>query len=388
MISYNKTWLLNRKLQNELSKDLKHGLITSEEFNAAKEKYPDGFYSPNLVIRIGLFILTCIIVQFSFGLVSLMLDGSQIIDTLGWLFFLGIVSYIGLEISVNKSNHYRSGIDDALLFLSACLFIYSFGILFSRGDHDMYYLWMSGLTFLLTVYLTLRFADVLMALTCIVSFFAFIFFSWTKIVPGLSTVPFVMMLVSGLTYWLAYAYSKRKEFVIYENCLIVIQIVCLGALYAAGNFYIVQTLSNQMTRQSKPIAFGAIFWVWTVLLPFVYIYFGIKKKDVILLRIGLLLIAAAAVTFRTYYHILPLDVTLTIAGIIILGVVYALMKYLKTPKHGFTAKELDNAHMMDHLKIESLLVAETFANAPSAPANNGVEFGGGDFGGGGSSGGF
>jgi len=43
---------------------------------------------------------------------------------------------------------------------------------------------------------------------------------------------------------------------------------------------------------------------------------------------------------------------------------------------------------MDHLKIESLIIAETFSQTPQAPANEGVKFGGGDFGGGGSSGGF
>lgn len=387
MISYNKTWLLNSRLLNEAEKDFKHGLITDAERMVVKEKYPVGFYTPNLLIRIGLFILTCFVVGFANGLLSLMAMSSGVIESFGWLLFLGLLSYLALELMIREKHHYRSGVDDALLFVSSCLFAGSFGIMILRAN-DMNYLWMSALIFLLTTYLMLRFADMLMALACIVSFFAFIFFSWTKIVPGLTTVPFIMMLVSGLTYWLVYAYSKRKEYVIYENCLIVAQIVSLAALYAAGNFYVVQTLSNEMTGQAKPIAFGAIFWVWTIALPFVYLWFGIKKKDVILLRISLLLIAAAAITFRTYYHILSLDVTLTIVGAVILGIVYALMKYLKTPKHGFTAKELDDAHMMDHLKIESLLIAETFTNAPSAPTNKGVEFGGGDFGGGGSSGGF
>jgi hypothetical protein len=388
MISYNKTWLLNSRLLNEVEKDFKHGLITDTEFTVFKEKYPVGFYTPNLLIRIGLFILTCFVVGFANGLLSLMAMSSGVIESFGWLLFLGLLSYLALELMIREKHHYRSGVDDALLFLSACLFVGSFGMLLLRGYNDMYYVWMSALVFLLTTYLTLRFADMLMALACTASFFAFIFFSWTKIVPGLTTVPFIMMLVSGFTYWLVYAYSKRKEYVIYENCFIVSQIVSLTALYAAGNFYIVQTLSNEMIGQAKPIAFGTIFWLWTIMLPFVYLWFGIKKKDVILLRTGLLLIVVAAITFRTYYHILPLDVTLTIVGAIILGIVYALMKYLKTPKHGFTYKQLDDAHMMDHLKIESLLVAETFANTPTAPANKGVEFGGGDFGGGGSSGGF
>jgi hypothetical protein len=120
-------------------------------------------------------------------------------------------------------------------------------------------------------------------------------------------------------------------------------------------------------------------------LPFVYLYFGLKKKDEILLRIGLLLIAAAVGTFRYYYHILPTDVVLTLAGTLLLGVVYTVMKYLETPKHGFTYEVLDEKHPMDSLKIESLVVAETFSHIQAAPADEGTKFGGGDFGGGGSS---
>ena len=100
---------------------------------------------------------------------------------------------------------------------------------------------------------------------------------------------------------------------------------------------------------------------------------------------GLVLIAAAIATFRYYYHMLPLDLALTVGGAIILGIAYTVMRYLKIPKHGFTYAEPDTEHMMDHLKVESLIVAETFAKIPAAPAEDRSRFGGGAFGGGGSS---
>ena len=177
-----------------------------------------------------------------------------------------------------------------------------------------------------------------------------------------------------------------EQFINYQNCLIVAQIVSLIVLYAAGNYYIVQTLSDELNGGSgKPIPFGIIFWTWTIILPLIYVGFGIRKKDVILLRTGLLLIAAAVITFRNYYHILPIGTALTIAGAVMLGIAYSVMKYLKTPKYGFTCAEPDDADLMDHIKVESLIVAETFSTAPAAPANDGSKFGGGDFGGGGSS---
>ncbi|MDN5288449.1 MAG: hypothetical protein JWR38_4723 [Mucilaginibacter sp.] len=389
MIIYNKTWLANLRLQATLKKDLLHGYITPAEFKSITEKYPVGFYTPNLFARIGLFILTCIIVLFADGFISLLAESSRIVESFGWFFFLGLINYIGLELMVSGKNHFRSGVDDALLFISGCLFVTGFVILLSRHDDGTYYLPLSGIIFLLMLYLSIRFADMLASVVCCISFLAFMFFGWIKIVPaGLSTAPFAMMLVSGVIYWLSRINSKKEKFVNYDNVFVITQVVSLVALYAAGNYYVIQRLSSEMTDHTGPVPFGALFWTWTVLLPFVYIASGIKKKDVILLRTGLLLITAAAVTFRNYYHMLPVDITLTIIGAVILGIVYAITVYLKIPKHGFTCAETEDGHLMDHLKIESLVIAETFSHAPSAPTDEGVKFGGGDFGGGGSGGGF
>jgi len=388
MIIYNKTWLANGRLQTEVKKDLQQGRITEAEFKLIAEKYPVGFYTPNLLIRVGLFILTCIIVLFTDGLLSLMASGVGIFKS-GWFFFLGLLSYISLEFIVSAKYHYRSGVDDALLFITGCLLVTGFTIMFMGINNGTDYFLLYGIVFLLTLYFSIRFGDMLMSAACCISLFASIFTCWIKVTSvGLTTIPFIMMLVSVAIYWLSYTYTNRTKLINYQNCLIIGQIVCLVTLYAAGNYYIVQTLSDELNGQSKTISFGAFFWVWTILLPFIYLGFGIRKKDVILLRTGLLLIAIAAATFRNYYHILPIDITLTLLGVIILGIVYGVMRYLKTPKQGFTYAMPDETHLADHIKIESLVIAETFSHSPSPPADEGVKFGGGDFGGGGSSGTF
>jgi hypothetical protein len=389
MIIYNKTWLANMRLQAVVKKDLLRGYITANEFKSITEKYPVGFYTPNLFVRVGLVILTFIIVSFGNGLISLVFAATGAVETFGWFFFLGLINYIALELIVKNNNHFRSGVDDALLFISGCLFVTGFVMLLFRINDTMNYIVLAGIIFLLSLYQSIRFADMLTSVVCCISFFAFIFFGWTKFIPaGLATAPFVMMLVSGVVYWLSRIKSKKEKFINYDNCFVIIQVVSLLTLYAAGNYYVIQTLSTEMAAQTGPVPFGALFWTWTILLPFVYVASGIKKKDVILLRSGLLLITAAALTFRNYYHVLPVDVTLTIIGAVILGIVYIIMRYLKIPKHGFTYAETDDGHLMDHLKIESLIIAETFSHTPQPPANEGVKFGGGDFGGGGSSGGF
>jgi hypothetical protein len=386
MIAYNKTWLANLRLQTQLKKQLNKSCITDAEFKSIQEKYPVEFYTPNLFVRIGLIILTCIIVLFGSGLLTLM-TGFNAIDRPGWYFFLGAITYIGLELMVHVKHHYRSGVDDALLLISGCMFAVGFGMMLF---HDNVALPLSFFIFLISLILTLRFTDMLMAAVSCGAFFAFIFFGWMRIIPsGLNTVSFIMMLVSVGVYLAAVVNSKKASFINYENCLVVVQVISLITLYAAGNYYIVQSLGGEFNSSDitapKALPFGGFFWACTILLPFIYLGLGIRKKDAILLRIGLVLIAAAAITFRTYYHILPVDIALTVVGAAVLGIAYSIMQYLKVPKHGFTYAEQDESNMMDNLKVESLIVAETFAKAPAAPVNDGVKFGGGDFGGGGSS---
>ena len=392
MIAYNITWLANSRLLEQVKTDANNGRITPDELKRVTEKYLASFYTPNLLVRVGLFILTCIIVLFADGFLTLVFSGSGFITTFGWFIFLGILIYVALEVMVSSNFHYRSGVDDALLYITAGQFTAAFAMTLFNYDSSKNYLLFAILICLLSLYLTIRFADMLMTLVCYGAFLAVIYFSWIRTGAfGLATMPFVMMLVSAFIYWLALNNKKQKEFTNYQNMFAVLQALSLLSLYAAGNYFIVDSLSAQLNstaQAGRGLPFGAFFWLWTILIPFVYVGFGIKRKDVVLLRTGLILITGAVLTFRNYYHVLPVDVALCLGGVIVLGVVYAVTKYLKTPKHGFTYAEPEEAGKMDRLKIESLIIAQSFSHAPAAPADKGVKFGGGDFGGGGSSGDF
>jgi uncharacterized membrane protein len=104
------------------------------------------------------------------------------------------------------------------------------------------------------------------------------------------------------------------------------------------------------------------------------------------LRIGLILIAAMILTIRYYYSIIPLEVAMTIFGSILLLLSYALIKFLKQPKFGFTYAELNKENNFERLQIESLVIAETLGHQ-TTPTET-TKFGGGSFGGGGAGGEF
>ena len=390
MIIYNKTWLNNLQLHQLFEEEHEAGCLTDNEFKALKEKYPVGFYMPGIIIRIGLFILTFIIVFFSAGLLSLFLANEHIIDGFGWPMFLGIVGYSILELMVKGKHYYQSGVDEALLWISAGLLTggFTWMLYYFSGNNYISYSALSMFIFVLSTFLTLRFADLLMAVIACLSCQAIVFFNWIKLETfGMATLPFIMMLTSALMYFLVSRSSINLKNTYYTNCINIAKLVSLVTLYLSGNYFVVNELSNVLNKGALGgnLPFGLIFWVWTLLLPFAYICWGVKKKDKIWLRTGLFLIAMAVFTFRYYYHILPVETAFTLGGAALLLISYAIIKYLKTPRNGFTYAELKRKALFDQLNIESLVVGETFAQNPTPPSGPDSPFGGGSAGGGGSS---
>ncbi|WP_158828121.1 hypothetical protein [Mucilaginibacter lacusdianchii] len=393
MIIYNKTWLANLRIIHKAEQAHHEGLISQVELTHITESHPVGFYLPSVFVRGGLFILTVIVAILSCGLLSLLILDAHIIDGFGWSLFLGIGCYVALEVMVKDKKYFHSGVDEALLYMAGALIS---GSMISVIDNLHAYAYHSGyifcslLIFLFCIFLTLRFADVITTIAAFASFFAILFFSWSNLGSiGEATLPFITMAAAGVLYWLSAKAQLRSDYANYHTCLDVVQILGLITLYVAGNYYVVQKVGNALHNfsyeQNTTVPFGFIFWIWTIAVPFVYIGFGIRKKNVILLRTGLLLIAAAVFTFRNYYHLLPIETMLTLAGVLVTGLAYWIHQYLKVPKHGFTQESLNKTDLMEHIKVESLIVAGTFSETPGAPADPAFKFGGGSAGGGGSS---
>ena len=389
MICYNQTWVNNLLLINEIEKGHKDGIIPNNELENIKREYPVGFYTPTLFIRIGLFVLTIVISLFSSALLSVIMMEAKIIDSYGWLIFLGILHYIVLEVVVRDKNHYRSGVDDALLWISGTFWAVALFWAFSK-DNTANYMGVSAILCLLSLFLTNRFYDMLMSLIAYLSCFAFVFFAWQKVGSfGTAAMPFILLFFSLAFYMVVKRNLTNVKVLFYRNCMTVLQVISLITLYLSCNYYVVKELGDMLNGiVSKSIPLSWFFWLWTIILPIGYIAFGIFKKDVVRLRTGLLLVVMAALTFRNYYYLLPIELTLTICGVVLLAISYYLIRYLNTPKHGFTYQEPKNPDLMDKAKIESLIISESFSESPVSPTNTDSIFGGGHFGGGGANSGF
>jgi hypothetical protein len=384
MIAYNKFWLTNNIVLSELDTALAANLTTANEQAAAKPMYKSGFYTPNLFVRIGLFILTAVVIIFSFGLFSLMIlsaIGEKNIGEL--LLFFGLVCYASLEWFVASRHHYQSGVDDALIWISVVFIIAGINIAADIAPINN-----AVLVFILAAWFTLRFIDRLLLIFATIALLAVVFFMLQKMgATAKAVTPFVLMFTAALLYFLFKKIGSKQQLYLYRQCFTMGTITSLLCFYIAGNYFVVREVSNLLfnleLQPGESIPFAWLFWFFTVLIPLLYILWGILKKDIILLRTGLLLVTAIVFTIRYYHHLWSLELVMITGGVFFIVVAYALTSLLKIPKAGFTAQPLQRRSEAGIQQIESIIIAETMT--VSAADNGADNFGGGSFGGGGAS---
>ncbi len=157
--------------------------------------------------------------------------------------------------------------------------------------------------------------------------------------------------------------------------------------YLAGNYFVVRQLSENLLNmnisdgEDIPLAF--LFYATTVLVPLVYLYWGIKQKSILFIRVSLLVITLTVITLKYYFSLGHPEITITLAGGLLIIISIALLYYLKHPRHGFTRDLLisDKWHSQD---LTAFIASQTLGgNKIETSANDTAEFKGGQFGGGG-----
>ena len=113
-------------------------------------------------------------------------------------------------------------------------------------------------------------------------------------------------------------------------------------------------------------------------------FYGLKQKDKVLLWMGLLLVALSALTFKYYFSLGHPEISLTIAGIVMISIAYLSIRYLKTDKHHITFKEEIDEDNFLKLNAEALVMVQSFTQPITITNTSAEDFGGGGFGGGGS----
>lgn len=384
MIAYNRQWLDARNVRDAAANWHTKHLISPAIWQAIHARYPVGFYSPNVFIRIGLGIFCWILVSSVGGLAALFasmisLDSLPLIGML--LLFSGACIVAMLEFFVRSRHHHGSGIDDVLLYIGAAQLIGGVCLVFSSFNGPLPYF---CLALPILIAGAVRYADTLLtalAYACALAIAFLIFNEIDFLMP--QVLPFAGILFSGTGYWLARRKKQDTGWRFWSANLRVVEAMSLVVFYLSGNFWVLQQVGSEFFGVYS-VSFAWFFWVFTFAVPVLYVYAGLRHRDRLVLWIGLGAAGMAVFTFWYYFRVLPLAGAATLGGALLLALAYFCIRHLKKAGLPFTYTDDEPGGPLLP-EAESLLVAQAFGSQTAVPGE-GLSFGGGKFGGGGAGG--
>ena len=394
--AYPPAWAHNEAVRAAAGRWQRCGLLTAAQQAAIEAAHPLAYYRPLLFLRIGLFIATLLA---SSSVLGGVVSGSGfLLGPLGYGVVVLLSAGLVLELVIKRGRHYRSGVDNALLYnaLGAWIFLvlYTYFELLppSSGGNVLtgpltgWLLWLAVLALLLASLLAalLRYADPVVAVLAFGTALALLV---SALFPLQLLLPFGLL---GAAASLLFGLEKlpaRPDYFYYRSSILVLRTLALALFYLGGNYLIVREGNAELLGATAPgggspqIPFAALFGVFTAGIPLLYVFFGLRRHDRLLLVMGLLAGAFSLFTLRFYRAALPPEIAATAGGALLIIFSLSMLRYLRTPRHGLTA-QADAA--APPFNLETLVVAQT-AHAPAAP-EAGFEFGGGHSGGGGAEG--
>jgi multisubunit Na+/H+ antiporter MnhF subunit len=395
MIAYDKTLLDNVYIDEEANRLKESGFISREQYQSIQSQLPRLKSQNNIFIRIGFFILGCMLYSSICGMISLF--GVAFIEDayLPFIYLFAIIGFVAKEFMSREMKFFGFGLDDAFILGGILALLIAAGLSFQQ-NYDPNFLIVIIVMAIVSSIAYLRYLNLSLALLAcfgITSSLAYITFEYCII--GKSILPFVLLLFSGGCYFIAKKMLQNLTSPYYYKGLKLAKGFCLILFYLAGNYYVVRELNFSLSEdyfynnQSPEIPFAIFFWAFTISIPVVYLVFSLKNKDRMMLWIGFLALCFAFFTFRTYHHVLPPEVALTIGGLAVFAFTYFTIKKTKHKETGITFKADRFTNPNAFANLQTLVVASQFGLKPEAKVEESpMEFGGGGFSGGGSGGEF
>lgn len=361
--------------------------ITAEQWTAIRLAYRCKLYHPNLIIRVLLFIATWIAISGANGIFFLFV--SEMPETAqGMMALLGGAGamFITDKKLCQANYHYRSGVVEALIYCASGYIVLGIGMI---TDWHIHLLFLSAIGVL--GYVAYRYLDLIAMTFAVLTLAGFLSYESCELGGFFrQVIPFVIILSFSLVYFLARQAKRDARWMLWEDCLLVTQVLSLLLVYAGGNYLVVREgsieLMNMVLAEGEDIPFAFIFYGFTAMMPIALLYRGILLRSVMLLRLGVITLVLSVLTFRYYFSIAPPEVALTIGGAIVLGFTVWLYSYLRTVRNGFTQEKLLSRAAISN-DLAAFAVSQTMGGNVQKPDES-FKGGGGSFGGGGASGEF
>ena len=388
MIVHDKQLLNDLALLEEANSLKNAGFISKEQKDLIKKELPDFHTQKNILVRLGFFLLGSFLYASICGAISLIgLAGDNSYFNICCYIF-AVIGFAGAEF-LAKQKYYRHGLDDAFILGAILNVVVATGVT-TEGYELIIAIFMAITAFVMyRRYLNLPSLLVFCLASLAVLFYGLFEFG----AIGKTILPFVVMLFSAGFYFFTKKAIHNLTKSYYYKGLLLANSFCLILFYLSCNYLVVRELSVMLLGNEvlpgKDIPFAVFFYAFTLIVPIIYLVQALKTKDRIMLWISFLSIAFSIYTIRFYYAVLPIEVALTLGGVILFTIAYFSIKKLKEKESGLTFKpdRINNSNVF--LNAEALIVASTFGLKPEVKSpDSPMKFGEGDFSGGGSGGSF
>nr|MBL7917838.1 hypothetical protein [Bacteroidia bacterium] len=393
MLAYDKTLLLNIAIVKKAKYWYANKLISNQQMVSILNDFKTEYYKPNLFVKIGLFLFCIFIVLATLGLITLVFSpffqysNSDIIPVvICVVMFAGCIA--AAELLIRAKSLYKTGITEALVYSAVCFLFSIFAFSFNDQNEEQFFLNIFLIMLPVLLYGIARYADRVLTIAFVFCFFTVYFLLLLKLGEIAKLImPFALMALSAGLYFFTKIEYKKSAMFYYKQCIKTAQFLSLIIFYVAGNYFVIRESSVEMFNlhlqpgENIPLAF--LFYLFTALVPLVYLFYGLRIKDKLHIWTALLLIAVSALTFKYYFSLGHPEVSLTIAGLVLTFLAYLSIRYLKTDKHGITFKEEQDEDNFLKTNAEALAIAQGFVSQQQVQQQQ-TQFGGGDFGGAGS----
>ncbi|MEZ0131039.1 hypothetical protein AB9T88_15225, partial [Flavobacterium sp. LBUM151] len=363
MIIHDKKLLNDLALLEEADSLQKAGFISKEQKDIIKKQLSDFKAHNNILVRLGFFLLGSFLYSSICGTISLLgLSGERFFFEICCYLFAG-VGFAGAEVLSNQ-KYYRHGLDDA--FILGMIMNIGFAVAITTEGYEL----------IIAVFVSIasflayrRYLHLLSMLVFCLALSVVLFYGMFEIgTIGKTILPFVAMIFAGVFYFFTKVKIKSLTESYYYNGLLLANSFCLILFYLSCNYLVVRELSAELLGNEvlpgQDIPFAYFFYAFTFIVPVLYLVQALKTKDRIMLWISFLAIAFSIYTIRFYYSVLPIEIALTIGGMVLFAIAYFSIKKLKNNEVGVTFKPdlINNSNAI--LNAEALIVASAFSIKP------------------------
>lgn len=393
MIAYNKTLLDNVYLDEEADNLKQAGFISSDQYQNFSKSIPKLKSQKNIFVRIGFFILGCMLYASISGFLSLILFVNDGNDYIYFIYFFALMGFGIKELMSSKMDFFGFGLDDAFILGAISTLLVAIGISTEQNYNPSYLLILVVMAIVSSI-AYFRYLNILLVLFACVGLFGSIGYAvFQYLIIGKTILPFVYLLLSGGVYFMCKKTIHNLTAPYYYNGLKLVQSFCLVLFYIAGNYFVVREVNASLAEEyysvSPEIPFALLFWVFTFATPVAYVLFALKNKDRVMLWIGFVALGFSFLSFRAYYYILPPEIALTVGGLVLFCFTYFAIKKTKFNETGITFKLDRFTNPSDFAHLQTLVVASQFGIDQEVKTEQSpMEFGGGEYSGGGSTGEF